>query len=55
MVHSTGVTNGVNGHTNGTNGTSKAKLLPKNFDTIEDTLEAFCMIFHAHILAEAAH
>ncbi|TLD21817.1 ABC transporter-like protein [Venturia nashicola] len=48
MVHSTAVTNGVDGHTNGTNGTNghtngttKPKLLPKNFDTIEDTLEAF--------------
>jgi len=45
MVHSTGVTNGVNGTTNGTNGITEAKLLPKNFDTIEDTLEAFGMVF----------
>jgi hypothetical protein len=45
MAHGqNGVTNGVQ---NGANGVSKAKTLPKSFDSIEDTIAAFGMS-HTH-------
>jgi hypothetical protein len=51
MAGQNGITNGVH---DGVNSASKAKTLPKSFDSIEDTIAAFGILAKIPVMLQAA-